>query len=248
MSKTCVTVASPRSARRTGVPGVIAALASALVLSACQMNHEKHYFEYKPIALEQRHPIRVEQGETRLAIHVPDRGGRLPDEDKARVQKFAMDHKAEAHGALIVARPLGGPNEVSAAGAVASIQRVLRRAGVPARAVSYRAYQVASAEAPAPVVLSYERFQATVEDCDTWNKNLAVTYSNHAYPSFGCAYQKNLAAMVANPNDFVTPRTPTAPDAIRRDNVAEAYRKGESTISERNADETGRVSQQEQSR
>jgi pilus assembly protein CpaD len=50
---------------------------------------------------------------------------------------------------------------------------------------------------------------------------------NRPYWNLGCAYQHNLAAMVANPEDFVQPRASTPSYAPRRQTVMEKYRKGE---------------------
>ena len=58
------------------------------------------------------------------------------------------------------------------------------------------------------------------------------TVSNADYWYFGCAYQANLAAMVANPSDLVAPSPIGAADATRRASVLAKYRKGEKTVSE----------------
>ncbi len=222
---------------------VVSLAASALVLTGC-LNANQGIVDYNPIEVSQTHPITVEQGEARLEIHVPARSKKLSREDRARVAQFAHEHRAEGHGPLVVARPRGGRNEISAAGTVASVQRVLRRSGVPGNAVQYRAYRVQQASGPAPVILTFERYQARVENCGRWPKNVANTYDNRPYANFGCATQANLAAMVVNPKDFITPRTMTPADATRRDNVFDAYRKGDATQSERSKDDSGQVSEQ----
>ncbi len=223
---------------------ILVALAlSAVVLTGCLMP-KQGFVDYRPVEVSQNHPITVEQGEARLEIQVPPRSKKLSREDRARVAQFASEHRSEGHGPLVVARPRGGRNEISAAGTVASVQRVLRRSGVPGNTVQYRAYRVEQASAPAPVILTFERYQARVEECGRWPKNVANTYDNRPYANFGCASQANLAAMVVNPKDFVTPRTMTPADAIRRDNVYDAYRKGDATQSERTKDDSGKVSEQ----
>jgi len=57
------------------------------------------------------------------------------------------------------------------------------------------------------------------------------------YPDFGCATQRNFAAQVANPADLIGPRSMTPAAAERRDVVWGKYIKGESTISQKQADE-----------
>jgi type IV pilus biogenesis protein CpaD/CtpE len=47
------------------------------------------------------------------------------------------------------------------------------------------------------------------------------------HPNYGCAYQNNVAAMVANPADLLRQRAELPPDANRRAGVIEAYRAGQ---------------------
>jgi pilus assembly protein CpaD len=52
---------------------------------------------------------------------------------------------------------------------------------------------------------------------------------NKPYYNFGCANQRNLAAMIDNPSDLVQPRPETPAYTIRRSEAFEKYRKGENT-------------------
>jgi pilus assembly protein CpaD len=54
-------------------------------------------------------------------------------------------------------------------------------------------------------------------------------YENKPYYNFGCAYQRNMAAMIDNPSDFVQPRPETPPYTARRNEAFEKYRKGNTT-------------------
>lgn len=70
---------------------------------------------------------------------------------------------------------------------------------------------------------------AVTKECGDWSDNLAVTRSNTPYRNFGCAYQNNLAAMVANPRDFERPRAMTAASAANRSTAATIYYKSPET-------------------
>lgn len=229
-----------RLARGVGVPIVLAGS-----LTGC-LNYMHAGDHYVPETHNERYPIKVTRAMARLDIDV-DGANRLSGDDRMRVTQFAREYASQSGGALIVARPDGGPNHVAAATKVASIQRELRQAGVSPGQISYRVYQAGASDRSAPVILTYESFEAITPDCGNWQQNLGNTYTNRPYPNFGCATQKNLAAMVANPRDLVEPRAMTPADASRRGVVIDAWRKGEKTQSERSTDDTGQVSEQKQS-
>jgi pilus assembly protein CpaD len=54
-------------------------------------------------------------------------------------------------------------------------------------------------------------------------------FENQPPWNFGCASQRNLAAMVDNPADLVQPRGETPADVTRRTQVMGAYRQGQPT-------------------
>ncbi len=60
--------------------------------------------------------------------------------------------------------------------------------------------------------------------CGQWNEDILDTTQNRNYENFGCATQKNLAAMVANPEDLLGPRGESEIDATRRTNVINDWR------------------------
>jgi pilus assembly protein CpaD len=224
-------------ARAFGAPVLLAA-----GLTGC-LNYTHSGDHYVPEAVGERYPIKVTRSMARLDVDV-DGASRLAGDDRARVAEFAREYRARSGGAMIVARPDGGPNHVAAATKVASIQRELREAGVPPAAISYRIYQAGASDRAAPVILTYETFEAITPPCGNWQQNTANTYTNRPYPDFGCASQHNLAAMVANPRDLVEPRAMTPADAGRRGVILEAWRKGEKTQSDRGSDDSGQVSEQ----
>jgi pilus assembly protein CpaD len=122
----------------------------------------------------------------------------------------------------------------------------MRRAGIRPRAVRVESYS-AKWDPQAPLQLSFFEIVAQGPDCPDWSENLARDPQNLPWPNMGCATQKNLAAMVADPQDFLYPRIETPRPGERRDVVWQKYVKGEPTISKRdpsehaNASEVGRI-------
>ena len=85
--------------------------------------------------------------------------------------------------------------------------------------------------------LNYPRMAAEAGPCGLWPEDIGPTSEgyrqNKPYWNFGCATQRNIAAMVANPADLVQPRGERAdPNRMRRTTVLENYRQGDQTALE----------------
>jgi pilus assembly protein CpaD len=91
------------------------------------------------------------------------------------------------------------------------------------------------------VKVTYIRYQAQTQACGDWSVNLADTAENKPSPNLGCATQHNLAAMIADPRDLVTPKPLEPDDAQRRLTVLDKYRKGETTVAAKTEEQSGAV-------
>src|SRR5439155_20847481 len=80
--------------------------------------------------------------------------------------------------------------------------------------------------------LSTPKTYAVAGHCGLWPDDLGPSinnksyYENKSYYNFGCAYQRNMAAMIDNPSDLVQPRSETPAYPTRRTTAFEKYRKG----------------------
>jgi pilus assembly protein CpaD len=87
----------------------------------------------------------------------------------------------------------------------------------------------------ATIRLSYPKISAVAGPCGLWPEDLGPSVANPRYNenkpyyNFGCASQRNLAAMIDNPADLVQPRPETPAYTIRRSAAFAKYRKGETT-------------------
>jgi len=66
--------------------------------------------------------------------------------------------------------------------------------------------------------------RAQTDKCGRWPADLVETSENKHYADFGCSYQNNLAAQMANPADLLGPRKQTTIDAENRGAVIDVYR------------------------
>jgi len=88
---------------------------------------------------------------------------------------------------------------------------------------------------------------AVAGPCGLWPEDIGSSvqeqelFRKQAVLHFGCAYQRNMAAMVDNPSDLVQPRAETPAYTTRRTTAFEKYRKG--TTSATSYPEGGRPTQ-----
>jgi len=226
-----------RAVRPLALAGVV-----ALGLSACTDDPARYLSDdiTGSIDVRDRYPIAVDRQPAELHIAASRRSHRLTHEQKQEIRGFLAAFKANGSGKVVVRRPVGGSNQYAAKGVVKSIKHMIDRNGVPRERVVLTSYRARGAS---PVVMTFARYTASSPECGDWSRNAANTYNNKPHPNFGCAYQANIAAMVADPRDLKLPRTMDPPDAQHRDHVFEDYRKGTATASEKSEDQKSNVSE-----
>ncbi|MBI3704663.1 MAG: CpaD family pilus assembly protein [Rhizobiales bacterium] len=224
---------------------LLAAAALAAMLGGCYQTRETQV-EYQP-DYRLRHPIVLKEGERSVEVFLGrNRGGLLPTQ-RADVLAFAQVWRREATGGIIVDVPKGGPNDYAAADSMREIQSILFASGVPRHAIFVRPYRPADATF-ASIKLGYSKLVAKVGSCGQWPQNLGPgqdsSYTeNQTYWNFGCASQRNLAAMADNPADLVQPRGESSSYTARRSVAMDKYRKGEDPSGKyNNLYDTGKIS------
>lgn len=207
-----------------------------LPLAACQHQMSGGLDDYyMPQMHYERHPVEVAKGTVKLKV--PTRSAALSPAEEDAIVRFAQQARDSATGVVHVQRPAGG----MVAGAVAGqVSQILARHGVDGTAVSHSTYK---AGAGAPVVVSFVRKFAVTGDCGDWSADLAESPTNSVYSNFGCAQQHNLAAMVANPEDFNTPRTAQSQNIARRQTVLRKYVEGEEVATQSSGADRAQVSE-----
>jgi pilus assembly protein CpaD len=131
--------------------------------------------------------------------------------------------------------PVDTPNAKAAADSFREIQAMLSAAGVPPRGIVVHQYHPEDPRQMAAIRLNYPKISAVAGPCGLWPEDLGSSiknksyFENKSYYNFGCAYQRNMAAMVDNPSDLVQPRSETPPYTTRRSEAFEKYRRGAPT-------------------
>jgi len=225
----------------------VVAAGFAVMLAGCQVKSLDMAYTTPPDYRE-RHPITVKDGVRTVQVLIGDQRGGLNPTQRAEVLAFAHSWRREATGGIVVEAPVGTPNQTASREAMREIQSILTAASVPPRAVALRSYQLADAKQFPSIRLNYPLIKATTHACDNiWPDDIGPTYDtlhnqNVEYWALGCASQRNLAAMVADPTDLVQPRPESPAYTGRRTFALDKYRQGQATATTYTNVDQGKIS------
>ncbi len=185
-----------------------------------------------------RHPIAIQEADRSVVIFVGHARGGLSASQRADVIGLARVWVSEGTGAIVADVPIDTPNARAAESAFHEIKALLAAGGVPARGIALRRYHPDDPRTLATIRLSYPKISAVAGPCGLWPEDLGPSiedrgyFENKSYYNFGCAYQRNMAAMIDNPSDLVQPRPETPAYTMRRTEGFEKYRKGTTTATD----------------
>jgi pilus assembly protein CpaD len=207
----------------------------AVALGACTHTDEVVATASVPNDYRQRHPIAIQEAERSVVIFIGHARGGLSASQRADVMGLAELWLAEGTGVIVADVPVGTPNARAAADVFREAHALLSAAGVPPRGVTVRHYHPDDPRQLATVRLNYPKISAVAGPCGLWPEDIGPSinnksyFENKPYYNFGCAYQRNMAAMIDNPSDLVQPRPETPAYLVRRTQGFEKYRKGTTT-------------------
>ena len=181
-----------------------AATATALGLIATALagcDHARVSDELHPRLSDptRRHPIVVvaETAKLDLAAVGVDKG------TEARVfvetTRFVRNYRYEGRGPLQIVVPRGGGRGIDAR--VQTVRQTAWRNGVPPERIRV----VSRPSQHGLVTVTYDRIAAVGPTCGDWSEDVTRNHQNLPFPNYGCATQRNLAAMAANPTDLMYP-------------------------------------------
>ncbi len=210
--------------------GLSVALGACKTIDAPIVAAEPYPDDYR-----QRHPIAVTEANRSIVVFVGTGRGGMTAAQRADVMGMAQNWLREGTGGITIDMPTDTPNARAAHETLREIRAMIAAAGVPPRAVSVRQYRPTDPRHMAAIRLNYPKIAATAGPCGLWPEDLGPSiknpswFENKSYYNFGCAQQRNLAAMIDEPSDLVQPRAETPAYTMRRSVAFEKYRKGTST-------------------
>jgi pilus assembly protein CpaD len=215
--------------------GLAALLGVSVTLGACQETAHELVMASTPDDYRFRHPIAIEEAHKSVVIFVGHARGGLTAPQQSDVIGLAQIWQREATGAIVADVPVDTPNASAAADAMRAVRSLLAASGVPPAAVTVHRYHPENPRLLPVIRLNYTRIAAVAGPCGLWPEDLGPSINNpdyadnRQYHNFGCANQRNLAAMIDNPADLVQPRSETPAYTARRTEAFEKYRKGTTT-------------------
>jgi pilus assembly protein CpaD len=204
----------------------------AVMLGACQHTEPEFLATSYSDDYRLRHPIAIQEADRSIVVFVGQARGGLTAAQRGDVLGLAQVWLRDGTGAINVDVPVGTPNARAAAETFREIQATLAAAGVPPRGIVMRNYRPEDPRHLPAIRMNYPKISAVAGPCGLWPEDIGSSiknrtyFQNKQYYNFGCAYQRNMAAMVDNPSDLVQPRAETPAYTPRRTAAFEKYRKG----------------------
>jgi pilus biogenesis lipoprotein CpaD len=168
------------------------AIAALLLLSACNIDPSK-----PPLLAEDdyrvKHPLSVEHSEALIQVRGP-----LSIESRNHLRDFASTFIRKGSGALEVSSGARGADDADAKALAESIGQSLLDEGIKVEEIRL---QLVIGDVSTPWGTATLRFNdATVKlpDCRDWSEGSR----NATHANFGCAQQRNVGMMLADPRDL----------------------------------------------
>ncbi|WP_404378693.1 CpaD family pilus assembly lipoprotein [Caenispirillum salinarum] len=190
------------AASRCPLAGAVATAVLALGLAACETPPSP------PVA--DRYGIEVDIRTFQASVHVGARA-ELPAD-------FVTEYRRRGRGAMLLTAPPTPEGERTAR----RLKRWLADQAIKADIITgYRPEAAVQASFPAAV--------AAVPECGNWSDGDTYNPNRMKPLNFGCAYQRNIGLMLADPGDLQQAEPMGRPRAPRQVDIVETYRRGEPT-------------------
>ena len=220
MSETVLNISSRRRLPRAAGIAAVAALA----LAAGCAKRDSITVGSVPDDYRTNHPIVISERDKTVDIPVAAVDRSMSRVQRVAVDGFIADYDRRAAPPVSVMVPYGSGNQHAAGLVAADMVKRLRAAGVPEGRFVHQPYDASQYGDSAPIRLVYAEMKASTGQCGRWPADLMDNSDNRHWANFGCSYQNNLAAQIANPADLLGPRKPGDIDGERRSIVIDDYR------------------------
>lgn len=176
----------------------VGAALAACTLAACDGTRIPDEIHPRLTDHTQRHPVIVAAETATLDIPYGARDKGTSAKAFVETTRFMRNYRQEGRGTLNIAVPHGGSH-----GAYRQVEAV--RLAAQRNGVNPRQLRVVEKSGSGTITLSYDRIAAIGPACGDWSEDVTRRPQELPYNNFGCASQRNIAAMAANPTDLMYP-------------------------------------------
>ena len=209
------------------------AVASMLVAGSCSVANDGATISEDG---DRNHPITVEPSYREMKLQFAGGDTGVSADDAIKFDAFLADYRSHGSGSLGISVPNGAP----AHAAITFFAERAAATGISRDKILVSTHDVANGDFRVDV--SYIAYKASTDSCGDWSEDLSFTAENQTAKNFGCSVQHNIAAMVADPRDLVSPRPFETADGNRAATVLSAYEQGKTTAAQKTNDQSGAVS------
>ena len=179
------------------------------------------------------HPLEAERKAAVLLLAAPDSDGRMPRADADRLHQAVHDYLQAGDGVIALAVASADPADPAPRAHAQALAGQLLEMGVKADELDLWLVVGDPALVPMQSRVEFRRWFARQPTCGDWSDDGGGIGNNAPSPNFGCAMQRNIGAMVANPRDLVAERRMAPREPYRTDDVYDKFRQGNPVYTER---------------
>lgn len=213
-------IAPPRT--KVSCRAALSLVLIALVAGACDRGRLPEEAFVQLADPHKAHPIAVTAETAVLALPLAPDGTGVAPNGYFDAMRFVRRYRQDGRGPLVIGVPQQARHNRGVADSVRGLRRLIAQAGVSAQHVRYGGAKLPAGGAVA-ITLSYDRIAAIGPQCGNWSEDIQINPERLPQANFGCASQRNLAAMVANPTDLLFAAQETPRLSERRAAAFKAY-------------------------
>jgi len=201
-----------------GLARIALAAAALAIVAACT----------EPVATDYRekYPVSAYPTSVVLGVHVAGAHIAFADDEETRFNALVAGYLDRGHAPITVSAPRQARSAAGVPPGAEAVRARLIAAGVPPRDIQVALTEQGSADV---VTVSYERYEAVLPTCGDWTSAPSYDPYNDVSSNFGCALQRDIGLMAADPADLVRARPAAPADAQNAARVIQRYRTGAPT-------------------
>lgn len=195
----------------------LAATIAMLMVAGCDGARLVRDDDTRPTDVAKLHPVSAEVHWASMDV-MSTGGAGLGSTDYLAVTRFVREFRRDGRSPLEIEVPRGARH----GRAVESVRYIAEANGVHPRRIQFNDRR----DGHSGITLKYERIAAIAPTCGDWSEDAIKRPEIGPYRNFGCASQRNLANMVANPTDLLFPEVEADRHSDHRGKSYRSYTNG----------------------